>query len=59
MPQNSRFRNRLNQNDLRVQIHYKKIGRGSKIDNFDLEMTKIAQCEHFWTAIRAMEDGED
>ena len=24
MPQNSRFRNRLNQNDLRVQIHYKK-----------------------------------
>jgi len=24
MPQNARFRNQLNQNDLRVQIHYKK-----------------------------------
>jgi hypothetical protein len=26
------------------------LGGGSKIDNFELEVTKIAQCEHFWTA---------
>jgi transposase InsO family protein len=26
------------------------LGVGSKIDNFELEVTKIAQCEHFWTA---------
>jgi transposase InsO family protein len=26
------------------------LGVGSKIDNFELEVTKIAHCEHFWTA---------
>jgi hypothetical protein len=32
---------------------------GSKIDNFELEVTKIAQCEHFWTADPRYEHGED
>src|SRR5258705_7732534 len=42
-------RKQLNQNNLRVQSHYKKLDFGSKIDSFELEVTKIAQCGRFWT----------